>query len=154
MGKKRFDAVVTTRAPLASQANRPRSDVQIIMRDNQILRRELVPIEERPDGTPALIHIRQRFNEQYFLCSDAPFRRQCAELLPPCACIEPMRQSIDKHKAHIMFRMCIFRPGIPKADNDLHRIPPNFFGIVAAKRCSLLSRFYRTKCTLSKERKR
>ena len=73
MREKRLDTVVTARTSLAPQTNRASGDVHVVVRDDQILRRELVPIEQRAYRASALIHIGQRLDEQHLLRADAPF---------------------------------------------------------------------------------
>ena len=131
--EKRLDAVVTARASLAPQADRTNGNVHIIMHDDQFLRRELIPIEQRSERAAALVHIGQRLDEQYLFRADAPLSYQRIELFAPGIDAKLLSQGIDEHKAYIVLRMCILCPGIPETGNDLHRIPPNVLLCAAAK---------------------
>ena len=131
--EKRLDTVMTARTSLAPQTDRPRRDVHVVVHDDQILRRELVPIEQRAYRASALIHIGQRLDKQHLLRADVPFGCKRVELLTPSIDTKSFSQGVDKHKSDIVLRTCILRPRISEAGNDLHRIPPNVLLCAVAK---------------------
>ena len=107
-------------ASLPSNSKLSRSQTDIVINDNQILRRCFIIIQHHPQALPAEIHKRLRFYQKNLLTFHHASAAKGSMLPFTDVNLIPLCQLIDHLKSYIVSCFIIFFCGIPKPCNNIH----------------------------------
>lgn len=101
----------------------PRGDIQIIMDDDDIRRRELIELHERLHRGTGAIHMGIRFYEERFFRTESALCDFCGHFLVSGKDSEaafPL-QEIHAQESRVVARLLVFFPWIAETDDQFHR---------------------------------
>ena len=115
----RLYPLVAAAPPPGAQTNPPKRQVEIVMDDQDLLWRYLVPFGDWADGLAALIHEGEWLGQDYAMAPNATFAQQGFEPLLAEAYPADPRQLIDALEPYVVAVSGVSPARVPQPDDEL-----------------------------------
>ena len=110
---------MAARAAFFPDAHSADGYVHVVVHDDEVIGRELVPVEERPHRPAALIHERLRLHDQHLFRANARLSDERVLLQAKVAIdAELLRKRVGEHEAHVVLCLSVLGPGIAETNDD------------------------------------